>query len=313
MATPPPEGGLAALDLRIAQAEQRLLARQQGIRARWGQLRQGTQQALRPQRLLMPLLGTGLAGIVAWWLRRALAPSPAVGPAVRPRAETAARGGLSWSELLLVAWPLLPAAWRSRVSPATATSLLALGLPLWHQLRGAQAHTPPPATAANVDLARYAGTWFEIARLAPALASPCAGPRSITYTLRGGEDGGFELLRRAPARRRAGEQLTRGVAQVVPGSGGARFKLSLLPAWLRWLPLAWVDDWVLHVDADYTVALVGDPDRQFLRLLARTPQMAAEDLQALVAVAHEQGYEVDRLQVVRQGGQDAPDAPRSAP
>jgi len=304
MHAPQPDTDLATLQQHIAQAEARLVARQQRLQTHLVDLRVGARQALRPQRLLTPLLGAGMAAVVAGWVWRMLAPlhrqplAPA--PASTPVHDGGGGGGLAWSELLLIAWPLLPARWRRRLSPATATAALALGLPLLRRLAGFDTGAPPPATVVEVDLARFAGTWFEIARLpapfAAARASACAGQPTATYTP-GGDASVFELLHRCPARQ-GGERVARGIAHVVPGSGGARLRVSLFPVWLRWLPLAWAEHWTLYLDTGYNVAMVGDPGRSFLYILAREPQLPAARLQALVALAAEEGYPVQRLHVV---------------
>lgn len=55
---------------------------------------------------------------------------------------------------------------------------------------------------------------------------------------------------------------------------------------------------MLALANDYRMALVGDPGRRFLWVLARAPQLPAAHLQALVTLAAEQGYPVLDLHVV---------------
>ncbi len=83
---------------------------------------------------------------------------------------------------------------------------------------------------------------------------------------------------------------------MVPHSGGARLKLSVLPTWMHWWPGAWDDHWVLHVNADYTEALVGDPGRRQLKVLARQGAMPSERLELLLELARTQGYNIDGMQ-----------------
>ena len=82
---------------------------------------------------------------------------------------------------------------------------------------------------------------------------------------------------------------------VVPGSGNSRLRVSLWPRALRVLPFAWADYWILHVDPDYGAALVGHPNRRFLWILSRRPVLPDARLHALIGMAAERGYPVERL------------------
>ena len=88
----------------------------------------------------------------------------------------------------------------------------------------------------------------------------------------------------------------RGRARVVPGSDGGRLEVSFWPSWLRGLPAAWSDYWILHLDDDYTEALVGTPGREFLWLLSRRPTLPAERVEAMTQFARGLGFAVEHLQ-----------------
>ncbi len=255
-----------ALAEQIAEVEQRLMAREAGLQRRLEDLRhdlnQGVRAALRPRRMLLPL-----------------------------------------ASVLMLAWPLLPRLLRSRANPATVATLLSVGVPLarqWLALRAEQRARlpgrPPPATAAQVDLARYAGLWYEVARLPTPFEANCAGQPTAFYEPVVAPEGvpTLRVVNRCLSRSGHPRQ-ARGVARVVEGSGGARLKVSFLPRWLGWLPGAWADYWILHVDPGYTEALVGDPARRHLWVLSRTPAMEPARLQSLLARASEQGFDVSRV------------------
>jgi apolipoprotein D and lipocalin family protein len=90
------------------------------------------------------------------------------------------------------------------------------------------------------------------------------------------------------------------VARVVPvqGQPGAgRLEVSFAPHWLSWVPLVWGDYWIMQLDADYQVALVGTPDRKYLWVLSRSPQMDPARLTALLDYASATGF--DTATVVR--------------
>ena len=77
--------------------------------------------------------------------------------------------------------------------------------------------------------------------------------------------------------------------------------MSFAPPWLRWLPWAWADYWILDVDPHYRCALVGTPDRRHLWMLSRAPSLSSAGMQRLLEQAQAQGYDISRLQLTPQG------------
>lgn len=71
--------------------------------------------------------------------------------------------------------------------------------------------------------------------------------------------------------------------------------MSFLPEGLRWVPFTKGDYWILRLDPDYRVALVGSPDRKFLWFLARKPQIDSARRQEYLATAQAQGYDLSPL------------------
>ncbi len=81
----------------------------------------------------------------------------------------------------------------------------------------------------------------------------------------------------------------RSIGVAVPQEGNnAKLKVSFLPAYLRWIPFTAGDYWVLAIAPDYSVALVGTPDRKHLWLISRTaalPSDVADNYLALAKIA----------------------------
>jgi apolipoprotein D and lipocalin family protein len=144
-----------------------------------------------------------------------------------------------------------------------------------------------------VDLASYAGRWYEIARLPNRFQEQCAGDVAANYTLR--PDGRVAVVNEC--RRRDG-QTTRaeGVARLADEQGPAsRLKVRFAPAWLSFLPFVWGDYWILELDPDYRHALVGDPSRKYLWILSRSPALDAATYESLAALADRLGFDTPRL------------------
>lgn len=142
------------------------------------------------------------------------------------------------------------------------------------------AERQPLPTVAEVDLARYAGAWYEIALLPNRFQRQCVADTQARYRLL---EGRVEVINRC---RRADGQVEniRGHAKVVPDSANAKLRVSFFWPFYG-------DYWVLDLDPDYRRVLVGTPDRQYAWLLAREPQLDEAQLQALLDKAASLGFE----------------------
>ena len=149
----------------------------------------------------------------------------------------------------------------------------------------------PNEPAAALDLTRYLGLWHEVAHLPMFFQRHCADQITATYTQ--GADGSISVLN--ACRTRAGtREASTGTARACPGRPGA-FKVTFVPPWLRWLPGAWADYWVIDLDPAYQWAVVGSPSRRYLWVLSRRPIMQQSLFQELLERAQARGYPVQRL------------------
>ena len=170
---------------------------------------------------------------------------------------------------------------------ATLVLLLSGG---WWGTSMAAAHQPLP-TVACVDLARYAGTWHEIARLPNLFQRGCAGA-TARYTLSG--TGTMQVTNSCRNTRGRCRSIT-GTATPVACSGNARLRVRFEgPA--RFMPVPREGNyWIIALDEDYQWAMVGTPDRRFLWILARERSLPPEIYSSLVARARCLGFDVARL------------------
>ena len=155
----------------------------------------------------------------------------------------------------------------------------------------ASAQTPPVRTVAAVDLDRYLGEWFEIARFPNRFQRQCAGDVRARYARR--SDGRLDVINRC--RTADGETEARGVARIVDQQTFAKLKVRFAPAWLSFIPAVWGDYWVIGLAPDYSWAVVGDPGREYLWILGRSPQLDDQALAAARAAARDNGFDVNRL------------------
>ena len=156
----------------------------------------------------------------------------------------------------------------------------------------ARAQTPAPVhTVRFIDLNRYAGDWFEIARFPNRFQRQCVGDVRVSYARR--TDGRLDVVNRC--RTADGQTEARGVARIVDGQSFARLKVRFAPAWLSPLPAVWGDYWVIGLASDYSWAVVGEPGRDYLWILARTSHLDHESIASARAAARANGYDVERL------------------
>jgi apolipoprotein D and lipocalin family protein len=144
-----------------------------------------------------------------------------------------------------------------------------------------------------VDLTRYAGKWYEIARLPNWFQKNCAKGTTADYErLSDGEIRVVNACVKADGRPMRAE----GRAKLADKRGPtSRLKVRFAPGFLSFLPFVWGDYWVLDLPDDYSTALVGTPNHDYLWILSRTPQLDDATYQRIVEAAASQGFDVARL------------------
>jgi len=139
---------------------------------------------------------------------------------------------------------------------------------------------PPLATVETVDLNRYYGTWYEIARLPNWFQKKCAADTQATYRPDGEN---VAVVNRCRTAEGEFEQAD-GIAKLVEGSQGAKLRVSFFRPFYG-------DYWVLALDPGYRWVLVGEPGRSYAWILAREPKLDEATLEALLAQAAALGFD----------------------
>lgn len=141
------------------------------------------------------------------------------------------------------------------------------------------------AVVGAVDLSRYAGRWYEIARLPNRFEKKCADSVTATYTLR--SDGRVDVVNRC--RKANGEYTTaRGKAKIVDKKTNAKLKVTFFWPFYG-------DYWILDLGPNYEYAVVGAPNRDYLWILSRTPQLDEQLYQRLLRETATRGFATDRM------------------
>lgn len=167
---------------------------------------------------------------------------------------------------------------------------------LWPLLARGQAPPVQPVQPVQpvpaVDLERYAGRWYEIARYPNRFQRDCTGDVIVSYAAR--SDGRMNVRNTCATAMGAIEAV--GVARKAASRGPSSvLEVRFAPAILSFLPAVWGDYWILDLAPDYTTAVVGDPTRTYLWILSRTPQIDGPTYARLVDAVRRQGFDVERL------------------
>jgi apolipoprotein D and lipocalin family protein len=143
----------------------------------------------------------------------------------------------------------------------------------------------------ELDISRYAGEWYEIARLPMPFQDECASDVTASYTL---DEENVISVRNRCRTAKGQNVVAEGVARPVAGHPG-RLKVRFAPGWLSWLPLVWADYWVIDLDPGYTWAVIGEPDRDYLWILSREPTMERKLFDRIRARVQAMGYDLAPL------------------
>ena len=154
-----------------------------------------------------------------------------------------------------------------------------------------QAETVPPQAVDQVDIQRYAGKWYEIAHLPMYFQRKCVSNISAQYTVNADQTMGVLNS----CRIENGEMISSEGVAYPQNQGNSKLKVSFLPTGLRWIPFTKGHYWVLRVDPEYKVALVGGPSTKYLWILSREPQLDEATYQSYLDTAKYYGYDITKL------------------
>ncbi len=144
----------------------------------------------------------------------------------------------------------------------------------------------------TLDVPPYMGTWYQVAWFPNRFQKQCVSDTSATY--RQQPDGRIEVLNRC---RKADGSFDEALGQARPVGtltgtrlAPAQLQVSFLPGWLRWLPVGWGRYWVIQLADDGRYAVVSEPTREYLWVLARRPELTAADETAIRSALARQGF-----------------------
>ena len=144
-----------------------------------------------------------------------------------------------------------------------------------------------------LDVPRYMGTWYEIAKFPAWFQRKCVADTHADYTLQ--PDGRVQVINRC--RQENGEMKEAvGSARQIGGATSSKLEVRFAPAWLSFIPAVWGDYWVIDLDAAYQLVAVSGPKQEYLWILSRSPKVEPGAYAALLARLAAKGIDIQRLE-----------------
>jgi len=152
-------------------------------------------------------------------------------------------------------------------------------------------------TIAALDVPRYLGTWYEVAKFPNWFQKKCVSNTKAVYTAK--PDGNLRVLN--SCKTATGETSeAEGLARQIGAKDSPKLEVRFAPEWLSFLPLVWGDYWVIDLDPQYQVAAVSDPRREYLWVLSRTPQLDPKVYADLLQRLTQQQFDIQKLELTSQ-------------
>lgn len=152
-----------------------------------------------------------------------------------------------------------------------------------------------PVPVKEVDLARYVGTWYELAKIPNRFQKKCVEGTTATYKLR--EDGRIDVLNSC-LKENGDVYEAKGLARVVDTVTNSQLEVSFFS--ILGIRPVWGDYWILGLGENYEYAVVGSPDRKYGWILSRTNQQPPDVLEEIWAIVHEQGFDPEEFEISSQ-------------
>lgn len=149
----------------------------------------------------------------------------------------------------------------------------------------------PIGVVTNLNVQKYLGKWYEIARYPNWFEKNCEGV-TAEYALR--EDGKIDVKNTCRKNSPTGPaEVANGEATI---AGPGKLEVTFTP----WLPFAKGDYWVLYVDPAYSFAVVGHPQGSTGWILSRSKVLPEAKLAKAKSVLESAGYDLGKLEMVAQ-------------
>ena len=146
-------------------------------------------------------------------------------------------------------------------------------------------------TVAKVDLTKYAGEWYEIASFPQRFQKGCHGT-TANYTK---TDKDYIIVENRCFKDSIDgkESYIKGKAFIDPGTDNAKLKVQFFwPFKGKY--------WIIDLAEDYSYAVVGHPNREYLWILSRAPHMNEKTYLEIISRIEEKSFDISKLRKTTQ-------------
>jgi apolipoprotein D and lipocalin family protein len=153
----------------------------------------------------------------------------------------------------------------------------------------------PPTTVKYVNLNKYTGLWYEIAKIPNSFQDQCVKGTTAKYILK--DDGEIAVINSCIDEDGEVDNAD-GVARIVDNKSNAKLEVSFV-SFFGWRPF-WGDYWIIGLDENYQWAIVGTPNRKYGWILSRTPQLSKGTMDEIFQILKDQDYNSKDFEISKQ-------------
>jgi apolipoprotein D and lipocalin family protein len=148
-------------------------------------------------------------------------------------------------------------------------------------------------TIESLDVARYLGRWYEIAKFPNWFQKKCKSDTKANYSVK--SDGNLSVLNQC---RLENGQISEalGTAKQIGDASSAKLKVRFAPEWLSLIPFVWGDYWVIDLDSSYQLVAISEPKREYLWILSRAAEPDDKQLNDLLLRLSANGFDLSKLE-----------------
>ena len=156
----------------------------------------------------------------------------------------------------------------------------------------------PLTTVGSIDVPRYMGTWYEIAKYPNQFQKKCLSNTRADYSTQA--SGTVRVVNRCATKEGEVSEAI-GEARQIGNSTSPKLEVRFAPAWTSFLPFVWGNYWVIDLDPAYQLVAVSEPKREYLWILSRTPDLTPKDYSDLIVRLQKKGFDTSKLERTAHG------------